>query len=463
MRASLTNVVLLVIDSLRARSLDARQEGRPQTPFLDRLARESVCFHRAFATECWTLPTHVSMFTGLLPSDHRAHFQHLAYEGTVPTLAERLAAAGYHTEVVTRNSIFDGSIPGVTRGFGDNTQRLSPRGRAPNPMALFLALSKPRFRRQILSSGFFHALQRENRDFVMTFARSMLPADRLVLRHVLERMGALRRAGRPWFFFCNLYDVHAPYSPSPDSMFRPARSLGALWENLTAPLVLRHLGAHAYLRPSFRMSEASRRMLLARYHRAIELMDQKVAEFCTAAAAERLLDDALLVVTSDHGEAFGEHDLYLHDASVYDTHLHVPLFLRHPALAPEVIDDVVSTRELAATVAAVALGTLRRNTLLDRDTREARPVALAEHFHSPHTARMAPRYVQNLAAARVGSWKAIVRREGVVLYDLGRDPDEREPVPGSIDEFSAVCRRDGSPAAAIAEASAHLRRAAAAQ
>src|SRR5262249_42664510 len=105
-RSDPMNVVLLVVDSLRARSLDARQDGRPQTPFLDGLAAESVCFRRAFATECWTLPTHTSIFTGLLPSEHRAHFQHLGYEEDAPTLAERLAAAGYHTEVVTRNSIF---------------------------------------------------------------------------------------------------------------------------------------------------------------------------------------------------------------------------------------------------------------------------------------------------------------------------------------------------------------------
>src|SRR5262249_40369797 len=162
---------------------------------------------------------------------------------------------------------------------------------------------------------------RENRAFVMTFARSMLPADRLALRHVVERMTALRKAGRRWFLFCNLYDVHAPYSPAPDSIFRPATSCGALRENLTAPLVLRHLGSQAYLRPGFRMSERSRRMLLARYHRAIELMDAKLAEFWGAADAARLMDDTLLVVTSDHGEAFGEHDLYLHDASVYDVHL----------------------------------------------------------------------------------------------------------------------------------------------
>jgi arylsulfatase A-like enzyme len=455
------NVLFLVVDSLRARSLDARQEGRPATPFLERFAGEAVRFRRAFATECWTLPTHTSMFTGLLPSQHRAHFQHLGYEEPAPTLAERLARAGYHTEVVTRNSVLDGTLPGATRGFAQHVRHLSPRGNASNPMGLFLALSKPRFRRQIRESGFFHALQRDNRAFAMTFARATLPADGLSLGYLLERMDELRKADRRWLLFCNLYDVHAPYAPSLDSMFRPLDSLDALRENLRAPLVLQYLGAHAYLRPGFRLSDASRRMLLARYHRAIELMDAKLAAFFEAADAQRLLDDALVVLVSDHGEAFGDHGLYLHDASVHDVHLHVPLFLRHPELAPAVVDDVVSTRDLFGTVAALALGGSTNGTLLDRDARAARPVALAEHFHSPHVEHMAPRFIQNLAAARIGDRKAIVRREGTFLYDMARDPDERAPEESSVEEFAIACRKDGHAPDAIAEAVAHLRRAAA--
>ena len=62
-------------------------------------------------------PTHLSLFTGLLPSEHGAHFQTMAYARTAPTIAEILGAAGYHTELVTRNFVFDGTIPGLTRGF----------------------------------------------------------------------------------------------------------------------------------------------------------------------------------------------------------------------------------------------------------------------------------------------------------------------------------------------------------
>ena len=68
------NVVLLVVDSLRARSLGLPPELGPRTPFLRRLGTETTYFRRAYATECWTLPSHCSMFTGLLPSQHGTHF-----------------------------------------------------------------------------------------------------------------------------------------------------------------------------------------------------------------------------------------------------------------------------------------------------------------------------------------------------------------------------------------------------
>src|SRR5262245_48537433 len=119
------NIVLLVIDSLRAAALDGPAGTRARTPFLDRLSAETISFRRAYATDCWTLPTHCSVFTGLLPSQHGAHFQSMAYTRPAATIAEILSDAGFHTEIVTRNFVFDGTIAGITRGFQHNTRPLS--------------------------------------------------------------------------------------------------------------------------------------------------------------------------------------------------------------------------------------------------------------------------------------------------------------------------------------------------
>ncbi len=454
------NLLVIVVDSLRSRSLGAGDAGSPRTPFLSWLGEHTLNFRRAYATECWTLPTHLSIFTGLLPSEHRAHFQNMAYRGSAPTIAELLARDGWHTEVITRNSLLDGTIPGVLRGFGTTTQVLGRRGSAPEAMVLgvLLALAKPRVRRLIRGSGFFHAVQKANRSFISRLARMSIPADRLVLEQALARMDASRRRGTPYFLFLNLYDVHAPYAPQLRSPLAPFRTIDGCLENLRLPAALMRVSSHAYLRRNFHMSTANRRMLLGRYHRAIELMDRKLSDFYSAARGARLLDDTLLVITSDHGEAFGEHGLYFHDASVYDVHLHVPLWIHHPNFAPAAVDDVVSTRGLFALLRAIGLREQLRGTLLDPGWRGAHPVALAEHFHYPFTDGLLPHYTQNIAAAVVGNRKVIVRRTGLERYDLASDSHEDMPGGGAISDFASACRRDGLSSSAIAAAVEHLRR-----
>ncbi len=170
-----------------------------------------------------------------------------------------------------------------------------------------------------------------------------------------------------------------------------------------------------------------------------------------------LLDHTLLIVTSDHGEGFGEHGLYLHDASLYDTHLHVPLWVHHPQRAPEVVDDVVSTKDLCALMLAGGGAVRAADTILDAGRRAAHPIASAEHFHYPHAPRSAARYRQDLAAAVCGTAKVIIRREGVEHYDLARDPEEQHPEVRPLDDFARSCRQAGASSAAIAEVMQRLR------
>jgi arylsulfatase A-like enzyme len=192
-------------------------------------------------------------------------------------------------------------------------------------------------------------------------------------------------------------------------------------------------------------------MLEGRYHESIELMDSKLEDFWRSAEASGLLDDTMVILTSDHGEAFGDHGLYLHDASVYDTHLHVPLWIHHPNLCPTKIDDVVTTRALFRLMRAAGLGESLQDTILGRTHREKHPVAIAEHFHYPRARNMKRCYRQNLAAAVCGQHKLVCRREGLHLYNLERDPEELNPQSTTLDFFVDTLRREGaSPKAAIA-------------
>jgi arylsulfatase A-like enzyme len=198
-------------------------------------------------------------------------------------------------------------------------------------------------------------------------------------------------------------------------------------------------------------------MLLRRYHRAIELMDEKLRDFFVAARDQQLLDDTMVILTSDHGEGFGEHGLYLHDAALYETHLRVPLYVLHPRVAPAVVHDVVSMRDLFGLIRAAALGEPLDQTLLAEGYRTARPVALAEHFHYPHALGADRRYRQDIAAAICADRKLIVRQKGGELYDSAGDPRETAPVPGTVRDFSAALPRRTRATPSAQHALAHLR------
>jgi len=422
------NILLLVIDSLRAASLGTADD--PRTPFFDELSRRWHTFTRAYATECWTLPSHMSMFTGLLPSQHGAHFQTMGYFGEPLTLAEHLTKAGYATEIVTRNPVFDPMMPGVLRGIQRRTSLLAPFPRF-SPAPLLLALTKPRLRRQVRETGFFHPNQAANARFVMDFARRLLPGDALSLDYLLDRLTDLRRDHSRYFLFCNLFDVHAPYCPTEESLLEPTQSVQSLRRNATALQALALTGRHQYLEEGFEMPPKGRDLLLKRYHRAIELMDERLERFFRE--AEPLLGDTLVILCGDHGESFGEHGLYLHDASVFDINLRVPLWIRHPAASVESTDDVVSLRSLFDVMMRAVVGPDVRGTILDPEYRARNPVVLAEHFYYPRLPRMKAQYRKNLAAAISRRSKLVTRGMEWEHYDLLTDPcEERAESRGSM-------------------------------
>lgn len=438
------DVLFVVVDSLRAHPFS---DGRvAPTPFLDSLERRAVSFSRAYATECWTLPSHASIFTGLMPSDHGAHFQHMAYDRSAPTLADVLSARGYATELATRNFVFDGTIPGINRGF-DRRSRILRQRRGWDLTPWFLAATKPRFRRHVRNTGFFHPDHQSSRAFLGEFARTLLPADDLLLEYAVERMGANRRVGARSFLFVNLYDVHAPYAPRDDSLLRPWRAPGGIVENVSTPFALSRLGQHRYLRADFALPAFVRSILAERYRAAVARMDAKLAHFFERLVASNLLDDAMVIVTSDHGEGFGEHGLFLHDASVFETHLHVPLWIMVPGRAPGRVEDVVSTRHLYDLVAGVASGDTAPS-ILDAEFRARHPVAFAQHYRYPHLRDVMPQYTFNRFAAVGRTAKLVTCGGRPFLVDLHSDPGEQKATPISwTDGMSAVL--DGGASARV--------------
>ncbi len=387
------NVVLIVMDTVRADHLSCYGYARPTTPALDQLAAGADRYATARSTAPWTLPSHASLFTGKPAYLHGADALKLpggAIADAAPlrpdelTLAEALAAAGYDTGAFVAN-----------RGY------VNPR--------------------MGLDQGFAH------------FMNERFPAPRMS-ELALEWLGA-RAGDRPWLLFMNYMDAHRPYNTTPLPPERAAQ--------LPAPPAsgepdavasLEALYLHVFEREEPPPPEMVQRVV-DNYDLALANLDAGLAELFEGLREKGLYDDALIIVTADHGEYFGEHDLVEHSKDVYEEALRVPLIVKRPGQrAGRVIETPISLADVAGLT-------------LDEACPAARPSRDA--FAG---ARGAPGHFAQARYARdrdlKASWKGRFQRERDVLYvenfklirssdgqhelyDLAADPHESRNVIGA--------------------------------
>ena len=315
------NVLLLILDTVRASSMDLYGYERATAPGMARLAREGAVADWAMASSSWTLPSHGSMFTGRRPDELNARLL-TPLDDTHRTLAEVLRDRGYATGGFVANPYYTQHETGLGRGF----IRFSDYRVSFREMALTGSVSRLKSFQDAWASVFYDngdvipALRR--REFTTT---SLYPlVDR---KNVTQVAGDFIRwqsglGGRPFFAFLNIYDAHADYQP-------PRSMLSRFSENPTAQ---------------------------DRYDGCIAFIDQEVTALLDTLEKRGILDRTIVVITSDHGEQFGEHGLTQHANSLYLPVLHVPLIVRYPAKVPGGvrIAPALSLQDLPATILDLA-------------------------------------------------------------------------------------------------------------
>lgn len=317
------NVLLIVLDTVRAQSLSLNGYARPTTPQLERLARAGVRFDRAIATAPWTLPSHASMFTGRFPHELSADALRLL-DSTYSTLAEVLSVRGYLTAGFVANLFYCTRGSGLSRGFLHYEDYPASPGQIVLSSSLGRALiTNNRLRRVV---GYYELLNRKdaatlNRDFLRWLSR----ADR-----------------RPFFAFLNYMDAHAPYLPPKpfDAMFAPSK-----------PWRKPFLGAGDRLTRRW-WSPPEVQAELDAYDGSIASLDQQIGQLFDELERRGALTNTLVIITSDHGEELFEHGLMSHGSSLYRPSLHVPLLISFPSRVPQgkTVREPVTLRDLPATV-----------------------------------------------------------------------------------------------------------------
>lgn len=347
------DVLLMVWDTARASSLSVYGAGTPTTPELDRWAESALRFTDARSASVFTFTSHLSMLTGLYPSEHGARLIDPWFDPleTRP-LAMRFREAGYRTGAFVGTGVLSART-GIQVGFEVFDDLVDPlvcdtaAWSLVHDVQSVLAPLSPIF----ANNGRPHWIQ----DF-------QRPAGEVLAR---AEDWLQREDERPFFCLINLYDVHWPYLPSGAARER-------LVEGYDGPVTGFSWRGRGIWRTGYERTEADARHLEDLYEGEVWDLDAQVAGFLGRLEGE--LDEAVVLLTSDHGEAFGQHGVWEHD-DVYEPQVHVPFLLRLPGPdAPRgVVPGFVSGIDVAPTLLGAA--GLATEELSGLDLTRERPAA----------------------------------------------------------------------------------------
>jgi len=321
------NVLLIILDTVRAKSLSLYGYNRDTSPSLTRLAGRGVRFERAFSTAPWTLPSHASLLTGDYP--HQLSTDWIEpLDRKVPTLAEQFSAEGYVTGGFVANVGYLSWEFGLNRGFAHYEDYLfRPRD----------ILESTSIGRQLDYSYLLRDLLRTDQHLVRIDAPS-------INRRFLSWVD--KRGDRPFFAFLNFYDAHGPYlPPSP-------------WDRrYGAPRLDNRSTLHRFLgRPFGPLPQVVVDREMEQYDGALAYLDDQIGKLIEELDRRHLLDHTIVLLTADHGEEFGEHGLFDHGNSLYRPSVQVPLLVVYRGVAPQgrQVEQPVTLRDVAATLADLA-------------------------------------------------------------------------------------------------------------
>jgi arylsulfatase A-like enzyme len=291
------NLIIISIDTLRADRLGCYGYNRSTSPMIDQLAKRGVRFETVIAESSWTLPSHMTLFTGFYPGNHGLTLEDRRLPPNITTLAEVLKDGQYRTFAYT-----DGGFVNSKYGFG---------------------------------RGF--EVYKNNKT---SFAAKLKLAERCI-----DRL----KPGEKFFLFLHTFDVHCPYDPEKRyaSMFRTCGPEDFIDTK-------GRCGNLAYNNKlnynSMILSPGQTRFLSDQYDASIRQADDALAKFVQYLDYRKAFDNTFLVVLSDHGEEFMEHGQIGHERTLYIESLSVPLIIVGPGIEQATVHEGIGLVNVAPTL-----------------------------------------------------------------------------------------------------------------
>lgn len=389
-------VLLIVVDTLRADALSYRSENAPPTPNIDRLAQQSFSFRNARTPGAWTLPAVASIMTGASPLVHRAVQRNSRVPLVLPTLAEKFSEAGYRTAAVGHNYVLSPTRQ-LHRGFDHYgfDQRLSLPARTLGYLALSI----------------LRGIERGPDEDYEVEADDLNAA-------ALNWIDA--QNGDDYFLWLHYYDPHLAYDPPPDLRPKSAPPEGFQTRFPHSELV--------QIRAGYSVLDAPQRAWVkALYDAEVRSLDRELGRLFEELRQRGMYDDTLIVLTSDHGEEFWEHEGFEHGHTLYEEVLRVPLLIKLPGQTRgSIVETPVTLEHIYPSLLTVT------GVSSDEEARDGFAPSLFDsqgNLASLDVATIASTgnlYYQDRIAILFDGWKYVrfLQTKEEELYDLAQDPEE---------------------------------------
>jgi arylsulfatase A-like enzyme len=285
------NLILVSIDALSAKHMGLYNYYRNTTPHIDELAKSGIVFSKAYAPASWTLESHVSMFTGTYPSTHKVRAYNSTYTGEYGSLAKTLNNAGWRTAAFVGGGFMNPEY-GFDLGFNS-----------------------------------YYSTYTDYYSINLSTKEQSYSPEKNTFNNAKKWISANKDS--KFFLFLHTYQVH-DYANMDDDSFIDANSK-KLYENefKRDPDIIKF--TVKYQHQNLTVEDKGRSAYLEeRYDSALHDVDREVDDLVKYLEEEGILNNSIIIITSDHGEAFGEHALLAHTMTLYDEITNVPLIILPP-------------------------------------------------------------------------------------------------------------------------------------
>ena len=432
------NIIILILDALRAKNLSCYGHQNKTSPHLDAFASESVLFRRAISPATWTIPSHACLLSGLYISQHRIESinSNRHFNEKIITLPEALRSQGYYSAAFSQNLLFspDNHLDDGFDEFHSVDDLFDTRVSTKTIQRMSTWADTP-----------FYKIAR--------YVRKMI-APRVLLDNIYNWITG-RNGQIPFFLLANILSPHFPWTLPPN--FLPLREEINLKHLFTSDFITLKKQWEFNSRKR-EVTETHRRVWRVLYNASVRHVDYEIGRFLKRLRSWEGWKNTVIVVTSDHGEMMGEHrNIVGHVLSLHDNLIHVPLIIRHPDYPGGLqVERVIQTIDLFPAVmewanvpiSAVHPAQLQRPSLSEAMETPGDPggFAFAEEDYSDSydvigklmeiNSQMNPKeYPRQQIAIRSASHKYIWcnDRPGE-FYNLFADPDEQYNLIHSSDE-----------------------------